>query len=102
MQSMYAEEFVCCDSQFRKVSLTDVDWTILRNVATRLITSGTHLGSMIIMVNVTTNLEVSDKTLAKSSDQERGVFRKRYFAAKLYIYFRNMMISDRGKDFRQC
>lgn len=86
MQSMYAEEFVCYASQLRKVSLTDVDWTILGDVATQLITAGTHSGSIIIMVKVTTNLEV--KTLAKSSDQERGVFMKRYFVVKLYIYFR--------------
>lgn len=42
MQSMYAEEFACYTSQFRKVSLRNVGWAILRNVTTKLMTSGTQ------------------------------------------------------------
>lgn len=74
MQSTYAEEFACYTSQFGKVSLTNVGWTILRNVATRLMTSGTRSGSSMIMVKVTAYLEVSHKMncWAKVLIQKKG------------------------------
>lgn len=60
-------------------------------MTTRLMTSGTQSGSMMIMVKVTANLEVSDKTNRCPKfliRKGKEVFIKRYFVVKLYIYFR--------------
>jgi hypothetical protein len=60
-------------------------------MTTRLMTSGTQSGSMMIMVKVTANLEVSDKTNRWPKfliRKGKEVFIKRYFVVKLYIYFR--------------
>lgn len=55
MHSMSAEESMCCTSLFRKDSLRNVDWTILRGVITRLMTSVTATGS-ICLIGITISI----------------------------------------------